>query len=51
VRDQLAAAGVKDIKLIPGSGGVFEVTIDGALRFSKRKLQRFPTDEEVTSWV
>jgi len=28
-------------------GGVFEVTIDGALKFSKQQLGRFPTDEEI----
>jgi hypothetical protein len=26
---------------------VFEITIDGALRFSKKQLGRFPTDEEI----
>jgi predicted Rdx family selenoprotein len=29
------------------SGGVFEITADGVVKFSKRKLGRFPTDEEV----
>ncbi len=28
-------------------GGVFEITVDGALRFSKKQRGRFPTDEEV----
>ena len=36
-----------DVELVASSGGVFEVTIDGELRFSKRALGRFPTDEEV----
>jgi hypothetical protein len=26
---------------------VFEITVDGALKFSKAKLGRFPTDAEV----
>jgi len=26
---------------------VFEITIDGALKFSKKALGRFPTDDEV----
>ena len=30
-----------------GSGGVFEITVDGDLKFSKRALGRFPTDEEI----
>jgi len=28
-------------------GGVFEITIGGDLKFSKKKLGRFPTDEEI----
>ncbi len=35
--------------LIQGSGGVFEVVIDGRLVFSKRQLGRFPEPEEVRS--
>ena len=34
-------------QLIPSSGGVFEVVCDGRLVFSKRKLGRFPEDDEV----
>jgi selT/selW/selH-like putative selenoprotein len=28
-------------------GGVFEIAVDGALKFSKKQLGRFPSDEEV----
>jgi selT/selW/selH-like putative selenoprotein len=28
-------------------GGVFEITIDGQLKFSKKQLGRFPTDQEI----
>ena len=28
-------------------GGVFEITVDGELKFSKKKLGRFPTDDEI----
>jgi selT/selW/selH-like putative selenoprotein len=28
-------------------GGVFEITVDGDLKFSKKALGRFPTDEEI----
>ena len=28
-------------------GGVFEITIDGELKFSKKQLGRFPTDQEI----
>jgi selenoprotein W-related protein len=33
--------------LIEGSGGVFEVTVDGDLIFSKKQEGRFPEDDEV----
>jgi selT/selW/selH-like putative selenoprotein len=28
-------------------GGVFEITVDGRLAWSKKATRRFPTDEEV----
>jgi selenoprotein W-related protein len=33
--------------LIQGSGGVFDVTADGALIYSKHRTGRFPENEEV----
>jgi len=36
-----------DSRLVPGSGGVFEVTVDGKVVFSKKKAGRFPEDGEV----
>jgi selT/selW/selH-like putative selenoprotein len=33
--------------LVPGVGGVFEITVDGRLLFSKKQTGRFPTDEEI----
>jgi selenoprotein W-related protein len=36
-----------DATLTPGSGGVFEVTVDGKLVFSKKKVGRFPEYGEV----
>ncbi|MGH8597208.1 MAG: Rdx family protein [Gammaproteobacteria bacterium] len=44
-------AGITDIELIPGSGGVFDVTVDGIKRYSKRQTGRFPTDAEVDTWT
>ncbi|PID76862.1 MAG: hypothetical protein CSB24_04405 [Deltaproteobacteria bacterium] len=38
-----------EVEFIPSSGGVFEVTADGKLVFSKKKLDRFPNDGEVVS--
>jgi selenoprotein W-related protein len=34
-------------ELIPSSGGVFEVTVDGRKVFSKKALGRFPEDGEI----
>ena len=35
------------MRLIKGDNGVFEITVDGRLAFSKKALGRFPTDAEV----
>lgn len=40
---------VKEVELIPSSGGVFEVRAGGELVFSKRQLGRFPEEGEVVS--
>ena len=40
-----------EIKLAAGSGGVFEVTVDGKSIFSKRKLNRFPEEGEVAALI
>jgi selT/selW/selH-like putative selenoprotein len=39
------------VKLRKGRGGVFEITVDGRLRFSKKAAGRFPTVDEVLSAV
>ncbi len=38
---------VEGLCLIPSSGGVFEVEVDGNLIFSKRQLKRHATWEEI----
>jgi selT/selW/selH-like putative selenoprotein len=35
------------VELVKGQDGVFEVTLDGTLVFSKRSLGRFPEPGEV----
>ncbi|MCK5738508.1 Rdx family protein [bacterium] len=37
--------------LIPGNGGVFNVTVDGELIFSKHKVWRFPEPGELASLI
>tara|TARA_B100000214_G_scaffold366797_1_gene336199 strand:- start:675 stop:851 length:177 start_codon:yes stop_codon:yes gene_type:complete len=34
-------------ELIKGTGGVFEVTLNNSLIFSKKELGRFPNENEV----
>ena len=36
-----------EIAYVRSSGGVFEITIGGELKFSKKRLGRFPTDQEI----
>ena len=38
---------VTDLTLIPSSGGVYEVTKNGTLIFSKKELERFPELDEI----
>jgi len=40
-----------DIRLIPSSGGVFEVTVDGHLIFSKKALRRHPQPGEILQLI
>jgi selT/selW/selH-like putative selenoprotein len=40
-----------DARLIQGKNGVFEVTVDENLVFSKRTLGRFPDPGEVASAI
>jgi len=40
-----------EVKLIPGSGGVFEVTLDGAVVFSKKRAGRHAQPGEVVEVV
>lgn len=36
-----------NVTLRKSGGGVFEITVDGALRYSKRQTGAFPSDGEV----
>lgn len=38
---------LEEVVLIPSGGGVFEVTANGKLIFSKEALGRHPTHEEI----
>ena len=38
---------VNDLKLIPGKGGCFELTVDGKLLYSKLATGQFPNEQEI----
>ena len=38
---------ISALTLVPSSGGVFEVAIDGTNVFSRMETDRFPTVEEI----
>ena len=40
-----------DVELIAGSGGVYEVVVDGRQIFSKKQSGRFPEDGEVLGLI
>jgi len=40
-----------DISLRRSGGGVFEITVDGGLRYSKKASGRFPSEDEVLGAV
>lgn len=38
---------IKDLTLLPSSGGIFEVAVDGELIFNKAEQDRFPEKGEM----
>ena len=51
MRDHLQKLGAADIELRVGRSGQFDVTVDGALKYTRSKTGRFPTDDEVEDLV
>ena len=49
MRDELSSLGHKEITLTEGSGGVFDIFIDGMKVFSKEKSScgGFPSSEDI----
>ncbi len=43
----LYKTGIASLEIVPGSGGVFEVSCDGELVFSKKTSGRFPEWDEI----
>ncbi|SVD26638.1 uncharacterized protein METZ01_LOCUS379492, partial [marine metagenome] len=47
VREILEETHEAEVSLVESGNGVFEITIDGSLVFSKKKEGRFPHEQEV----
>ena len=47
MRDHLQKLAPADIELRVGKSGQFDVTVDGALAYTRAKTGRFPTDAEI----
>ena len=45
--DRFSRVDGAETELVKSSGGVFEITLDGALVYSKKATGRFPTWKEV----
>jgi|TARA_B100000586_G_scaffold262927_1_gene231729 selenoprotein W-related protein len=42
---------ITQLTLLPSDGGVYEIIKDGALIFSKMKLDRFPDNGEIVTLI
>jgi selenoprotein W-related protein len=42
---------IKDLKLIPGGGGCFELSVNGELLYSKLKTGQFPDEQDMLKAV
>jgi predicted Rdx family selenoprotein len=43
--------GAEEVELVKGVAGVFEIAIDGQLKFSKKQLGRVPEDAEIDALI
>ena len=49
--DEVLKLGYHHVNLVAGSGGVFEVTVDGCVIFSKADSNRFPKPGEIARFL
>ena len=42
---------IKELKLVPGGGGCFELSLNGELVYSKLKTGQFPDEEQMIETV
>ena len=51
MRDSIEKQFGAKAELIKGTGGVFEVSLNNSLIFSKKQLNRFPNENEVEDLI
>ena len=51
MRERIEKKGTADIELRAGKSGQFDVTVDGALKYTRSKTGRFPTDDEIEDLI
>ena len=51
MRERLKRLCAAEFELRPGKSGQFDVTVDGALKYTRSKTGRFPTDDEIEDLV
>jgi len=51
LREEIQNKFSADVEILEGSGGVFEVELNGDSIFSKKKLGRFPNENEVIDLI
>ena len=49
--DRIKNLATAQVNLVKSGGGVFEITINDKLVFSKKALGRFPSDAEIESML
>ena len=42
---------LKRVSLVPGTGGIFEVRLNGEVLFSRKEAQRFPESKELKQLI
>jgi predicted Rdx family selenoprotein len=47
VRDRLEQRGIRNVELIPGKSGQFDVLVDGQLKYSRYSTGTFPGDQDI----
>jgi selenoprotein W-related protein len=42
---------IERVSLVPGTGGIFEVRLNGQVIFSRKQMERFPESKEIKQLI